>query len=205
MSQDPNKNKPANPEPGEPSVDSGKTPVWLFAGIAILLYWGMNYLDLHGGGFTPAVYEPYSSTALVKRLQPKKGGDDSYAKGQLLFEGTCKACHQSTGLGTPGQYPPLAGSEWVQAQNPNRLIRIVLHGAAGPLSVSGHEFVGAMPAWKDVFTDEQIANVLTYVRQSWGNNAPKVDVAKVKALREKEKARATPWSAEELLQIPDTE
>ncbi len=84
----------------------------------------------------------------------------------------CSACHQPTGAGLPGAFPPLAESEWVNGPVEN-LIRIQLRGLNGPIEVKGQAFAGVMPPMAQQ-TDEQIAAVLTYVRNSWGNKASAV-------------------------------
>jgi mono/diheme cytochrome c family protein len=92
----------------------------------------------------------------------------------------CAACHQATGAGVPGVYPPLAGSEIVSgpAAVP---IDIVLHGRNGPIVVGGKPFNGVMPPYGTgvPLSDAEVAAVLTYVRASWGNNAPAVSAADV--------------------------
>jgi len=95
----------------------------------------------------------------------------------------CQACHGATGLGTEMIAPPLAGSEWVAGPAEN-LIRIQLRGLTGPIEVKGKEytFMSGMPP-QFFQTDEQIANVLTFVRNSFGNQAPAVVPADVLALR----------------------
>ena len=94
---------------------------------------------------------------------------------------TCTACHQATGLGLPGVFPPLAESEWVNGPAEN-LIRIQLRGLIGKITVKGVEYNSAMPA-NAAMTDQQIADVLTYVRSNFGNKAEAVTPEQVKALR----------------------
>lgn len=205
MSQDPIKSMP-NGETPEPTAGSAKAPVWLFLGLGILLYGGMQYLDANSGGFSPAVYEPYYSEKMVKSFQPPKGGDDPIGRGAAVYVNKgCVACHQPSGLGLPGQFPPLAGSEWVNAAGPNKIIRFVLHGVAGPIEVKGGAYNGAMPPWKDVLTEQEIADVLSYVRNNWGNKAAVVTPAQVKAIKNKVGERATPWSADEVKPLSDTD
>ena len=121
----------------------------------------------------------------------------------------CVGCHQATGLGMPNQFPPLADSEWALAKDPNRIIRAVLDGFAGPVTVLGQPFNGAMPPQRaqsdgSGLKDADIAAVLTYVRQEWGNKASEVTTAQVKAIKEKTADHSgTPWKAEDLLQIQE--
>lgn len=95
----------------------------------------------------------------------------------------CQACHGLDGMGMTNLAPPLAGSEWVSGPAEN-LIKIQLRGLQGPITVKGqkYEFVAPMPA-QAFQTDEQMASVLTYVRNSWGNRAPAVTPEQVAALR----------------------
>ena len=166
-------------------------------------YWGGLHIDTHGGEFDRVVYEPYATLREVKQANPKIEGPDP-ARGKEVYVATCFQCHQGTGLGNPGQFPPLAGSEWVTATDPNRIIRVVLDGFAGPVTVMGQPFNGIMVPWRPVLKDDDIAAVLTYVRQEWGNKASPVTQEQVKALREKTVEHdGTPYKAEELLQIQE--
>ena len=120
--------------------------------------------------------------------------------GKRVFTTICAACHQVTGQGVPGVYPPLAGSDWAQGSE-DRIIRIVLQGLNGPITVSGHDFNNAMASLGGVLKDDQIANVLSYVRQEWGNNAPEVKAETVARIRAEVGNRTAPWTAAELLKI----
>lgn len=98
-------------------------------------------------------------------------------------------------------FPPLAGTDWVNAGSPDRLIRIVLHGLIGPIKINKEPFTSAaplMPPQGAALSDEQIAGVLSYIRQSFGNQANAVSAEQVKVVREAEKTRAAMWTADEL-------
>ena len=120
--------------------------------------------------------------------------------GKKVFTTICATCHQATGLGVPGVYPPLAGSEWAQGDE-ERIIRIVLLGLNGPITVEGKEFNNVMAPLGAALKDEQIANALTYVRQEWGNKAAEVKPETVSRIRAELGARTAPWTAAELLKI----
>lgn len=124
--------------------------------------------------------------------------------GQQVYMMVCFACHQPTGAGLPGMFPPLAASDWVTAKKPSRLIRMVLHGITGPISVNGKPFATPAPLMppQATLSDEQIANVLTYIRNSFGNTASAVEPAEVKAVRDAEASRTAPWTEAELLKVP---
>ena len=102
-------------------------------------------------------------------------------KKQYDTPGSCVTCHQPTGAGLPGAFPPVAESEWVNGPVEN-LIRIQLRGIAGPIKVKGVDYNSVMPAMAQQ-TDEQVAAVLTYVRNSFGNSASAVTPEQVAALR----------------------
>jgi mono/diheme cytochrome c family protein len=183
--------------------------VWLFVLLFLLLYWGMVYFDERSGWANSQVYTPYHSFDQLVYYQPPSGERSLFQEGRKVYDKpTCVACHQADGKGVPGQNPPLVGSEWVNEPEPGRVIRIVLNGLTGPIEVKGQAFGGtAMVPWKDVLTDDEIAAVLTYVRQNkeWGNNAPEVKPERVKAVRDKLQSRSTPFTAEELQKIPPTD
>lgn len=87
--------------------------------------------------------------------------------GQVAFVHNCSACHQANGKGLPGAFPPLAGSDYLSA-NPTRAAGIVVHGLTGPVTVNGKQFNSVMPPLSKL-SDDDIANALTYVMNSWGN------------------------------------
>ena len=124
-------------------------------------------------------------------------GGSPVAVGEQKYNQICASCHQATGQGVEGNFPPLAGSEWVTG-DPDVPISIVLHGLQGEIQVAGRTYNGAMQPWS-MMPDEDIAAILTYARQAWGNSAGPVTPAQVKAIRDKAGARAA-WTAEELKQ-----
>jgi mono/diheme cytochrome c family protein len=118
-----------------------------------------------------------------------KRGAAAYAKG------TCIACHQPTGAGLPPVFPPLAGSEWV-AKSTSIAIRNILHGMQGPITVKGVPYNSMMPA-VTTLSEKEIADVVTFVSNSWGNTGPTVTEDEVKAIKKKYADRKTPWTAAE--------
>jgi mono/diheme cytochrome c family protein len=133
------------------------------------------------------------TTAILTDTGPKPTGP---VNGAEVFT-KCAACHQTSGLGTPGAWPPLAGSEWL-VNNPGVPIRIVLHGLHGPITVKGQSYNNSMQAWADQLSDDEIAAVLTYERSNWGNAASAVTAEQVKAVRDSTKEHTAPWTADEL-------
>ena len=195
-----------NREPGEPTAGAAGVPIWLILLLGVLVYGGMIYLDGHGGWFNPEVFEPFKSYADVTRSQPYDPERSYYALGEATFKESCALCHQTTGLGKEGQFPPLAGSDWLLAPGPNRIGRIVLNGLTGPIRVEAANGVvslnASMAALGGTYNDEKIAAVLTYARQQWGNNAPKVTPEQIQKIRAAIARHPAPFTPDELLKIP---
>lgn len=122
------------------------------------------------------------------------------SRGEVVYEMACLPCHQPGGKGLPGVYPPLTGSEWVRGDRA-RLIKILLQGLTGKITVAGQDFGGPnavpMPSLGGL-TDEQIADVLTFVRKEFGAEPSAVSADEVKSLRAATAHRVEPWMAEEL-------
>ncbi len=95
---------------------------------------------------------------------------DAAAKGEGIYQKTCAACHQRDGMGKPGVAPTLVGSEWVLAPGGDRLVRIVLNGLSGPITVQGREWNLPMPPWRENLDDDAVAVVLNYIRSGLGTN-----------------------------------
>jgi mono/diheme cytochrome c family protein len=104
------------------------------------------------------------------------------APGAAVYGQYCAVCHQASGKGMPGAFPPLAGSAVVTG-DPHYLARVMLYGLQGRIVVGGQTYSSAMAGLAKNMNDEQIAAVLTYIRATWGNNAPAVDEDVVKAER----------------------
>lgn len=136
--------------------------------------------------------------ASPSRGAPAKPPVPRQVNGQTVYNDVCAVCHQPSGEGNEETYPPLAGSEWVNG-DAGRMVRIVLHGLTGPVSVAGVEFSSVMPPWGATLNDAQVAAVATYVRSSWGNKGSPVTAAEVAAIRAATRARATPWTVRELM------
>jgi mono/diheme cytochrome c family protein len=119
--------------------------------------------------------------------------------GEATYSTVCSACHQATGQGLAGAFPPLAGSEWVSA-DPETPIRIVIAGLSGPITVKGAPFNSMMPPPAGM-DDEKIAAVLTYVRSHFDNKAEPVTKEKVAEVRASLNGRTAPWTAEELTKL----
>ena len=109
--------------------------------------------------------------------------------GQALFLANCIACHQVTGTGVPGAFPPLDGSKYVQSDKVDRMASIMLYGLMGPIQVNGMTFAGAMTPFGALLKDEELAAIATYVRGAWSNRAGPVGPEVFAAARAKWGAR----------------
>lgn len=102
------------------------------------------------------------------------------AEGKAIYTETCLSCHQADGGGVDGLNPPLIKTSYVLGEKP-RIVKVVLNGLQGE-DIDGEPYNNAMPSY-DFLTDQQIASVLTYVRNSFGNKAAPISAAEVKAIR----------------------
>jgi len=139
------------------------------------------------------------------KVPPHLTGDaaKTYEVGGQVFHANCTSCHQTNGQGLDPAFPPLVGTPWVVGSE-ERITKIVLHGIHGKIEVNGKTYdpekgVPPMTAFGSILKDEEIAAVLTYVRNSWGNKAAPVLPETVKKVREANKTRDIFWKPEELL------
>ena len=126
-----------------------------------------------------------------------QGASELRARGKQVYMTHCAACHQPEGGGVPSIYPPLVQTEWVQGDE-GRLIRLVLHGMRGPVSVKGVMYDQVMIP-HNFLTDREIAAVLTYVRSAFGNEAGPVSSEQVEAVRASSTQKGF-WRPDELEQ-----
>lgn len=149
---------------------------------------------IYSGTIQEGIYLPEGGTiqsmpktnGMVKSTAVKTVAEQVKA-GKELYGRTCFACHQSEGQGVPNAFPPLAKSDFLNA-NPDRAINAVLHGLSGEITVNGKKFNNVMTSQN--LTDDEVADVLTYVYNSWGNNKTTISPAKVKAIRAKPAPKA---------------
>jgi mono/diheme cytochrome c family protein len=200
-------------EHAEPSADVTPIPTWLSIVCAAALCWAGIYVGIFHGGFSPKVYNEYESNPTA--FFPLPGGATSgpggpaveltaLQLGEKVYKEVCQACHQPTGLGQAGQFPALAGSEWVDGSeyNEKRLVAVVLKGMKGPVTVKGSAYNGAMPPQENALKPNKLAAVLTYVRQAWGNKGGEITEAQVIAAKKEFADRSDQWTVEEIKKIP---
>jgi nitrite reductase (NO-forming) len=140
---------------------------------------------VYSGKQNDEVYQPEGGTIQsVGEAAPVVPGastkQERIARGERVFSNVCAACHQPSGLGIPGSFPPLAGSDFLNADK-HRAIRIVSRGLEGEIKVNGLAFNSVMPALG--LSAEDVANALTFVYSKWGNAGFEVTPAEVEAVR----------------------
>ncbi len=160
-------------------------PIAILFTLSGLILFAGTYMNRYTGHYSPLIFNENSKPTSLTAAAPKA---DPMVVGKAAFASVCITCHQPTGMGMPGIYPPLNGSEWVNG-SPDRVIRIVLYGLKGDIHVTGKMFnAAAMPSFGKVpnsaynWSDEKIAAVLTFVRQNWDNKAGPVTADQVTAI-----------------------
>lgn len=198
----------AKREKPDPSEDNQQLPSSLLLIFAVIIGFAGVYFGIYHGGFDGAVFNEGDSTpALFSDKKSSAGTLDVAAAEQTLVEqgkavyANCQPCHQASGLGVAGQFPPLVGVDYVVGSE-KRLVAILLKGLGGPLSVNGATYNGAMPPWEKALSDKKIAAVASYVRATWGNAAPEITPEKVAAAKKEFADRSAPWTEEEIKAIP---
>lgn len=148
---------------------------------------GPENKEIYSGKISDEVYQPEGTgirTTEQNAPAPAqaKSKEERIKLGETIFKTNCAACHQQTGLGIPQAFPPLAKSDFLNADK-IRVIKTVTGGLQGKVKVNGNEYNGVMPSWE--LTDEEISDVITYVYNSWGNSGKEVTPEEVKANRVK--------------------
>jgi mono/diheme cytochrome c family protein len=192
----------------EPRVGREPLSLWLIAIYGFAVFFGGAYLGRYAGNFSGDGLDFLGGAPRVATKAGGATGAEQAAeltpaeKGKKIFSANCATCHQANGLGVAGQYPPLAGSEYVDGGT-RRLGMILLKGLQGPLTVKGAKFGSAvMQPWEKTLTDQKIAEVLTYIRQEWGNTGGPVAAEEIAALRKELAGRTESWAEADLLAVP---
>lgn len=196
-------------EKREPRVGLEPLSLWLIAIYGLAIFFGGAYLGRYSGNFSGDSLDP--ALLPVHKIKGPNGPDGGPAqelsqadRGKKIFSANCAVCHQPNGLGAAGQgYPPLAGSEYVTGGT-KRLAMIVLKGLQGPLTVKGQQYgTAVMQPWDKTLSDAKIADVLTYIRQDWGNTAGPVSAAGVAALRKELASHPDSFTESDLKAVPE--
>jgi mono/diheme cytochrome c family protein len=130
--------------------------------------------DSGSASSSPSAADASASTAAATPAENGVAASD----GASVYQQNCSSCHQATGTGLAGTFPPLAGNPTVTG-DAKTVVHIVKYGLNGKVTVAGKDFNGMMPAWGQQLSNAQIASVITYVRASWGNKASAVTEADV--------------------------
>ena len=124
------------------------------------------------------------------------------SSGEKVFAVRCASCHQANGLGIAGQYPPLDGSNWVTS-DPGIITNIILKGLKGEIVVKGETYgtSAAVNMAAVAISDREIANVVTYVRQAWGNNAEEIFEDEVASIRSDSAEQQDQWTGDQIISM----
>lgn len=197
-------------EKADQAPENAPAPMWASFLLMIIAVIAGGQLGPNLGSFKFTDSNPYPQPTASDDVRPKKEGEEGGAdpfqaamkKGASGYA-VCGGCHQGNGNGIPGQFPPLAGSEWVTGGT-ERLIRVTQHGLVGAISVKGQAYntPGGMQPFGAAMSAQDLANVLTYVRNSWGNEGTMITKEMVQKVRDEEK-RATQWTEADLKPFAD--
>jgi mono/diheme cytochrome c family protein len=178
-----------NPEPQE---GSNPMPWFVILLTALLLVFGVVYI-VQSDLTDPPAWGDGRSVADLQGAAPLAAG--AQVDGAAVYASRCAACHQASGAGLAGAFPPLAASEWVTGKA-STLVALVLHGINGPLTVKGKTYNGAMPAFGTQLQDAEIAAVLTHIRNQWGNAAEAITAETVVQVRKDTEGQTAPYSGD---------
>ena len=184
-------------EKEEPQEGFSPVPIFLMFIFAALCFWGGVYLVEHSGGYR---WDAYSPDFNPSAGAPKPIEIALFDRGAKVYRNQCAQCHQADGNGVLGVYPPLVASNWVTG-HPQVVSRILINGLNGPIVVKGSNYNGNMPAFGSsglALSDKDIAGVITYIRQEWGNSASDVTVATIAEYSDLYAGRSVPWQAADL-------
>jgi mono/diheme cytochrome c family protein len=185
----PEKSPQRQRELADPDEGVRPLPWFLTMFLGAMAMWGAFYIYS-----TPSGEESsYGDQRTTASLRPPEVAVNAAQKadGKQIYGAKCAACHQASGLGIPGVFPPLAGSEWVVGDE-KILTLIMLHGVNGEMEVKGTVYKGAMPAWKSL-SDGDLAAVMSYIRSDWGNKSAEIAPDTVATQRDATKSRTEPY------------
>lgn len=159
-------------------------PTWTWVLALVIAAWAMWYSAMEFREYRQVRVAAAPSAALGGgQAEGSGGGEAASGKlGEQVYGNQCAACHQLSGVGVPGVFPPLAGNAVVTADNPMEHIRIVLRGQKGK-AIGGVSYASPMPEFAAQLTDEEIAAVINHERTSWGHNTRVVAAKDVAAVR----------------------
>jgi mono/diheme cytochrome c family protein len=189
---------------GNPGAEPA--PMWVFIASMVAMVFSGGYAGAYMGGFdfdmnSPFVGKPTDprpiQLAEAETLDPFQL---AMKKGATVYN-NCQGCHQISGAGQPGLIPPLAGSEWVTGGT-ERIARVLFHGLSGSVTVKGTAYNGVMPP-QGHLSDKELGYVMTFIRNTWGNQGTMVTTEMVTKVREETKAHVGPWTQADLEAFKD--
>jgi mono/diheme cytochrome c family protein len=191
MNQEPEfRSRAREREQDDPSERNRPIPMMVALITLALVIFGVAYILMS---------EPFGRADLGDRRTvadlrgPVAGAAGTTADGKQLYTANCVACHQASGKGLPGVFPPLDGSEWVNGDE--RIVaNLLLHGITGELTVMGNTYKGAMPAFPQL-GDAELAAVASYIRGEWSNKSAPLKPELFEAER-KASSRSTPFNGD---------
>ena len=195
-------------EKREPRVGLEPLSIWLIAVYGLAIFAGGAYLGRYSGNFSGDSLDPMQGPPPAKKgggaqAQTEQAELSPHDRGKKIFAANCQTCHQASGEGVPGQYPPLAGSEFTNGGS-RRMGMIVLKGLQGPVKVKGQQYgTAVMQPWDKTLTDQKIADVMTYERSDWGNKASPVTAEQIAALRKELASHPESYGEQDILAAPD--
>jgi mono/diheme cytochrome c family protein len=195
-------------EKREPHVGLEPLSLWLIAIYGLAIFFGGAYLGRYSGNFSGDGLDPLGGAPRPNKKGPQSQSEGpvvmtSAERGKKIFSANCATCHQMSGTGVAGQYPPLAGSEFVNGGT-RRVGMIVLKGLQGPLTVKGVMYgTAVMQPWEKTLNDAKIADVITFIRQEWGNTGGPVTPEGIAALRKELASHPDSFTEPDLKAVPD--
>ena len=177
-----------------PEEGNERGPWWMYVIIVLTLAFGFFYMGRYLGEVSD---RPHVLFAEPEPAELEEEEFDPMQVGSRIYTRLCQSCHQQDGSGVEGAFPPLDGSDWVIG-DPQRPVNIVLHGFEGEIARNGVTYNALMPGFSRLVSDEDVAAVVTYIRNSFGNEAPEVAPEEVAEIRDATQDRTSPWTEDEL-------
>lgn len=183
-------------EKDEPTEGFSPMPIFMLFLFGGLIFWAGVYIAKYSGDFRPDVFNPHADLAAAAQTETVF---DPLARGARIFRAQCSQCHQASGEGIPGVYPPLAGSSWVNGGDGSVPVKVIMHGLQGPIVVKGNDYNSSMPPLGQL-SDRDLAAVVTFIRQEWGNTGAAVEESLVTQIRSEYGTRGQ-WTGPELKEL----
>ncbi|MCC5935251.1 MAG: cytochrome c [Candidatus Cyclonatronum sp.] len=163
-----------------PEEGNERGPIWMYAVIILTFAFGFFYIGRYLGEVSDRAHVLFTAppTEAVEEIEV-----DLIAEGQRIYGRVCQACHQANGQGIAGVFPTLAGTEWVVEQ-PDKSVLMILNGLQGELVRERATYNGVMPPFARQLDDFEIAAVVSYIRNAFGNEGSEIDPDRVARIRE---------------------